>query len=155
MFSRFVPFRAEAEANGHSPRRNETYRLRQWPNEDLLFPVKPIDNSRVVPKADGKDRSASWRVMFGFAGMVMLLIAILLPSAYSLTAGYKLQELKRKNAPLHAETTLLDVDIARRTSPASLQQYATKSNMQSPNTKKMVYLQPADSAVMSSLQQPR
>ena len=149
MFTRLMPGRAEAAAQSRAQRRNESYRLRQWPNEDLLFPVKNIDNSRVVPKADGKDRSASWRVMFGFAGMVMLLIAVLLPSAYSLTAGYKLQELKRKNLQLRAETTLLDVEIARRTSPASLEQYAVKGNMQSPSTKKMVYLQPSDSVAMS------
>jgi hypothetical protein len=149
VFTRFMPGRPDAAAQARAPRRNETCRLRQWPNEDLLFPVKPIDNSRVVPKADGKDRSASWRVMFGFAGMVMLLIAILLPSAYSLTAGYKLQELKRKNAQLRAETTLLDVEIARRTSPANLEQYAVRGNMQSPSTKKMVYLQPSETVAMS------
>lgn len=149
MFTRFLPGRDESAANARTQRRNEMFRLRQWPNEDLLFPVKPIDNSRVVPKADGKDRSASWRVMFGFAGMVMLLIAILLPSAYSLTAGYKLQELKRKNAQLRAESTLLDVEIAKKTSPANLEQYATKGNMRTPNSKKLVYLEPTDSVAMS------
>lgn len=149
MFTRFIPGRAEAAANTRTQRRNEMFRLRQWPNEDLLFPVKPIDNSRVVPKADVKDRSASWKVMFGFAGMVMLLIAVLLPSAYSLTAGYKLQELKRKNAQLRAESTLLDVEIAKKTSPANLEQYAVKGNMQTPNNKKLVYLQPSDSVAMT------
>jgi hypothetical protein len=149
MFTRFLPGRAEATANARTQRRNEMFRLRQWPNEDLLFPVKPIDNSRVVPKADAKDRSASWKVMFGFAGMVMLLIAVLLPSAYSLTAGYKLQELKRKNAQLRAESTLLDVEIAKKTSPANLEQYAVKGNMQTPNNKKLVYLQPGDNVAMT------
>jgi hypothetical protein len=149
MFTRFLPGRDESAANARTQRRNEMFRLRHWPNEDLLFPVKPIDNSRVVPKADRKDRSASWRVMFGFAGMVMLLIAILLPSAYSLTAGYKLQELKRKNAQLRAESTLLDVEIAKKTSPANLEQYAVKGNMRTPSNKKLVYLEPSDSVAMS------
>jgi hypothetical protein len=144
-----MPGRAEAAAQARAQRRNETYRLRHWPNEDLLFPVKPIDNSRVVPKADRKDRTASWRVMLSFTGMVMLLIIVLLPSAYSLTAGYKLQELKRKHDQLRADNALLDVEIAKRTSPANLEQYATRGNMQAPNTKKMVFLQPEEAVAMT------
>jgi hypothetical protein len=149
VFTRFMPGRAEAAAQARAQRRNETYRLRHWPNEDLLFPVKPIDNSRVVPKADRKDRTASWRVMLSFTGMVMLLIIVLLPSAYSLTAGYKLQELKRKHDQLRADNALLDVEIAKRTSPANLEQYATRGNMQAPNTKKMVFLQPEEAVAMT------
>jgi hypothetical protein len=149
VFTRFMPGRAEAAAQARAQRRNETYRLRHWPNEDLLFPVKPIDNSRVVPKADRKDRTASWRVMLSFTGMVMLLILVLLPSAYSLTAGYKLQELKRKHDQLRADNALLDVELAKRTSPANLEQYATRGNMQAPNTKKMVFLQPEEAVAMT------
>lgn len=137
------------DGGGHAQRRNENFRLRNWPNEDLLFSVKNIDNSRVAPKADRKDRSASWRVLFGFSGMVALLVAVLLPSAYSLTAGYKLQELKRKHGELRALSANLDVEIARRTSPASLEQYAVRGHMEPPSVKKVVFLQPEDSVAMT------
>ncbi|MBS1835743.1 MAG: hypothetical protein JST65_23705 [Acidobacteria bacterium] len=149
MLTRLMPGRAEAAAHARSQRRNDTYRLRTWPNEDLLFPVKPIDNSRVSPKADRKDRSQSWKVMFGFTGAAALLIAVLLPSAYSLMAGYKLQELKKRNDQLRAESAMLDVEIARHTSPANLEQFASTGKMQAPNTKKLVYLQPQESVAMT------
>lgn len=149
VFTRLMPGRAESAAQARAQRRNEMYRLRQWPNEDLLFPVKHVDNSRVVPKADRRDRSASWKVLFSFSGMVCLLVVVLLPSAYSLTAGYKLQELKKKNGQLRAESAMLDVEIAKRTSPANLEQFAAKGRMEAPNAKKMVYIEPEDSVAMT------
>lgn len=149
VFSRLMPGRTDTAAQARAQRRNETFRLRNWPNEDLLFPVKHVDNSRVVPKADRKDRSASWKVLLSFSGMVCLLIVVLLPSAYSLVAGYKLQELKKKHGELRAESAMLDVEIARRTSPANLEQFAAKGKMESPNSRKMVFLQPEDSVAMT------
>jgi hypothetical protein len=149
VFSRLMPGRADSASQARAQRRNEMYRLRNWPNEDLLFPVKHVDNSRVVPKADRKDRSASWKVLLSFSGMVCLLIVVLLPSAYSLMAGYKLQELKKKHGELRAESAMLDVEIARRTSPANLEQFAAKGKMEPPNSRKMVFLQPEDSVAMT------
>jgi len=149
VFSRLMPGRADSASQARAQRRNEMFRLRNWPNEDLLFPVKHVDNSRVVPKADRKDRSASWKVLLSFSGMVCLLIVVLLPSAYSLMAGYKLQELKKKHGELRAESAMLDVEIARRTSPANLEQFAVKGKMEPPNSRKMVFLQPEDSVAMT------
>lgn len=138
----------EASKTPRAGRRNETYRLRNWPNEDLLFSVKRMNNSHVVPKPDRKDRSASWRALFGFIGAVTLLIVVLLPSAYSLTSGYRLQELKKKRDTLRSESALLDVEIARRTAPGSLEAYA-KGRL-APGNKKIVFIQPEGSVALKA-----
>ena len=50
---------------------------------------------------------------------------------------------------MRAETAILDVEIAKRTSPANLEQYAVKGQMQVPNTKKRVFVQPEGSVAMT------
>src|SRR5262245_59747795 len=81
----------EAPASGRSaaPRMAAAAPLRAFANEDIYFFVKRIDNSRVVRQADPKAGGVCWRMIGSVGVAALLLIGVLLPSAYGLLAGYQ------------------------------------------------------------------
>src|SRR6476620_7100874 len=74
---------------------SDAWRLRQLPNEDIYLYTKRIDNSRVVRQADPGANAHGWKVLGGASIAAMLLICVLLPSAYGLMAGYQLHSLEQ------------------------------------------------------------
>ena len=72
--------------------------VRAFANEDIYFFVKRIDNSRVVRAADPQARGMCWKMIGSVVAAAVLLIGVLLPSAYSLLAGYQIQSLRRKRS---------------------------------------------------------
>jgi chromosome segregation protein len=92
---------------------SEECKLRALPNEDVYLFTKRIDNSRVVRQADPKARARDWKLVGGAGFAAMSLIAMLLPSAYGLMAGYQLSSLKREQQLLVTERARLELEEAR------------------------------------------
>jgi hypothetical protein len=136
---------AAASRNAMAPRnaapgRKPSIPVRVFPNEDIYFFVKRIDNRRLVRQADPQARGDCWR-MIGSAGVAaMLLIGVLLPSAYGLLAGYQIQSLKEEGKRLATEQASLELQEAKLLSPARMEELARMQRFTDPEAQKVVYL---------------
>jgi hypothetical protein len=127
--------------------RSDVFRMRAAPNEDVYFFVKKIDNSRVVRQADPCARARDWRLIGGAGFAATALIAVLLPSAYGLLAGYQLTQLEQQHHRLQAERTRLELQEAKLVSTERLQRLATMQEFVDPAADKVVYLPKSDSSL--------
>lgn len=124
---------AQAESAPRRRRKNdaerEFCRLRPVPNEHIYFYVKSIDNSRAVPAPDPKAPKQCWSTITTSFIVVLVMIGILLPGAYTRLAGYQLDGLKKQREQLMAERTWLDAQIAQSKSMKSLDHFAQQNSM--------------------------
>jgi uncharacterized protein HemX len=109
-------------------------------NEDVYFYVKRIDNSRVVREADPQARGTCWKLIGTVGLAVVLLILVLLPSAYGLLAGYQIQTLRQDAQHLATEQASLELQEARLLSPARMEELARIQQFIDPPSAKVVYL---------------
>jgi cell division protein FtsL len=137
VFDRTVDGRAEPP----KPRaRDASTRVRAFANEDIYFYVKRIDNSDVVREADPQARGACWKLIGSVVAAAVLLIGVLLPSAYSLLAGYKIQALQQEQQRLATEQSSLELEEATLVSPARMEELAREQQFIDPPSQKVVYL---------------
>ena len=115
--------------------------VRCFANDDLYFHVKRIDNSRVVRQADPKTRKVCWKMIGSVAAAAMLLIGVLLPSAYGLLAGYQIQTLKEESRRLANEQASLELEEAKLLSPERMEQLAREQQFTDPEPQRVVYLE--------------
>jgi hypothetical protein len=123
---------------------DEFYKLRALPNEDVYFFVKRIDNSRVVRQADPGAHTWGLRFIGGAVAGAVILIGLLLPSAYGLMAGYQLSSLKQEEQRLLAERATLDLEEAKLISAERLQELARIQQFVDPAPGKVIHLTPPD-----------
>ena len=139
MYQRLMT-RAREEAE--SPRMmDSSIRLRSFANEDVYFFVKRIDNTRVVRAADPAARGACWKLIGTTGAAVVLLIGVLLPSAYGLMAGYQVQSLRVEGQRLANEQVALELEEARLLSPARMEELARIQQFIDPAPATVVYLE--------------
>jgi hypothetical protein len=128
--------RANEDARG-----GDSYtRLRPFSNEDILFYVKRIDNSRVVRAADPAARGRCWKLIGSVVGATVLLIGVLLPSAYGLMAGYSIQSLRREGQRLATDQASLELREAQLLSPSRMQELARQQQFSDPAPARVLYL---------------
>jgi len=138
---------ADAAAFPAAEERSAAYKLRAVPNEDVYFYIKRIDNSRVVKQAAPRARRRDWTLLGGAGLAAACVIAVLLPSAWGLMAGYQLSHLQQENERLHVEKVRLEVEEARLVSVERLEKLAN-GKFVPPAADKTVYLgKPAEEAV--------
>jgi hypothetical protein len=142
LFAQGLERAAEAARGGDS-----SARLRSFANEDILFYVKRIDNSRVVRAADPAARGRCWKLIGSVVGAAVLLIGVLLPSAYGLMAGYQIQSLRREGQRLATDQASLELHEAQLLSPARMQELARQQQFVDPAPAKVLYLDGAQSAL--------
>jgi hypothetical protein len=144
IFNNFIGAGSIAESASRTATRqiSDTYTLRAVPNEDVYFFTKRIDNSRVLRQADPKARARDWRMVGGAGFAAVSLIAMLLPSAYGLMAGYQLSTLKKEQQKLVSERTRLELEEARLISVERLQELARIQEFVDPSPDRTVYLTP-------------
>ena len=118
----------------------DPYRLRSFPNEDVFFYLKRVDNSRLVREADPRARKACWSTIGVATAVVAVLTAILAPSVAAIRAGYKLQELKAEQQQLLDERRMLELTEAELVSPARLEELASRRQMAAPAPGQVVRL---------------
>src|SRR6185312_15423305 len=114
--------------------------VRPFANEDIFFHVKRIDNSRVVRAADPQARQDCWKMIGSVVAAAVLLIAVLLPGAYSLLAGYQIQTLRQEAHKLANEQASLELKDAELLSPARMEELARDQQFVDPPPQKVVYL---------------
>jgi hypothetical protein len=142
MFAQGMERAAEAARGGDS-----SARLRAFANEDILFYVKRIDNSRVVRAADPAARGRCWKLIGSVVGATVLLIGVLLPSAYGLMAGYQIQSLRQEGQRLSTDQASLELREAQLLSPARIQELARQQQFADPEPAKVLYLDGAQNAL--------
>ncbi len=122
-------------------------RIRPLANEEILFFVKRIDNSRVVRAADPAARGRCWKLIGSVVGAAVLLIGVLLPSAYGLMAGYSIQSLRREGQRMDADQASLELQEAKLLSPARIQELARQQQFVDPPPAKVLYLDGAQASL--------
>jgi hypothetical protein len=123
--------------------------LRPFANDDIFFYVKRFDNTRVVREADPQARGTCWKLIGSVVAAVMLLISVLLPSAYGLLAGYQIQTLRQESERLSTEQSSLELAEAQLLSPARMEQLARMQQFIDPPAQKVVYLENAQSGTVA------
>jgi cell division protein FtsL len=141
IFDRIFPAKVLDRAAPRIHDEAETCLLRRFPNEDVYFSVKKIDNTRVVRESDPAARGVCWRMIGSCVAAAVLLIAILLPSMYSLIAGYRIETLHQERQRLEIERAALQLDETTLLSPARLEKLAQEQQFVDPAPQKVVYLE--------------
>jgi len=140
IYNRLFPKRV-GQSDARTLRVDASARVRPFPNEDIYFFVKRIDNTQVVREADPQGRGICWKLIGSAAAAVVLLIGVLLPSAYSLLAGYQIQSLHQEEHRLAAERATLELQEATLLSPARMEELARAQQFVDPAPQKVVYLE--------------
>ncbi len=132
LVNRFVGAKELADAPSSVWSRTDTARLRPLANEDVYLFVKRIDNSPVIRAADPAAQSARNKSMAtGFAAAV-LIIAGLIPTAYNVTSGFTLQQLRDEHVQLERQRAILETNEAELVNPERLRQLAKSLKMTEP-----------------------
>ncbi|MCL5744208.1 MAG: hypothetical protein M1541_09835 [Acidobacteria bacterium] len=131
----------------------DQYRLRPIPNEDVYFFCKKIDNSRLVRQADPRARRKCWSTIAASSLGVLALMALLLPDALGMIAGYQVHALEQQHAKLLNEKAALELQEARLLSPQRLQELAHSLQFVDPSPGQVLFLNPkADGALALNVQ---
>lgn len=132
-----------SRAGGYSePAAGNPYRVRSYPNEDVYFWVKRIDNSRVLRQSDPQARQACWRMVSIACLALFLLGGVMLPKVYGVLAGYQIDSMAREREQLNNERQLLEADEARLLNPARLEELARIQQFVDPSPEKVIQLSP-------------
>jgi hypothetical protein len=123
--------------------------VRAFANDDIYFFVKRIDNSRVVRQADPQAGGVCWKMIGSVGAAALLLIGVLLPSAYGLLAGYQIQSLRGEAQRLAGEQASLELQEAKLVSPARMEQLARQQQFIDPEPEKVVYLDSKDGSSLA------
>ena len=142
-------FEQAAKARTESMRGSRGTALRAFANDDIFLFVKRFDNSKVVREADPKARGTCWKLIGSVVAAVMLLISVLLPSAYGLLAGYQIQSLRQEGDRLSTEQSSLELAEAQLLSPARMEELARLQEFIDPPAQKVVYLENAQSGTVA------
>lgn len=121
---------------------HEEFMLRSLPAEDVYLFVKRFDNAQVVRASDPAEGQRCWQAIAATMLGAVLLIGLLLPSAYRLLAGYQLSKLQAERRMLDRERAELQLEEARLLSPQRLEELARVQQMIDPEPETVQYLTP-------------
>lgn len=139
------------DADAYADRRSAKavdYRLRAFPNDDVHFFVKAIDNTSVIREADPRVPSACWKTIAGATTGAVLLIGLLLPSGYRVMAGFQIEELRKQKDQLLQQKAALEVEEARLVSPERLAELAADQHLIDPQPDSVVHLEQKSAMAM-------
>jgi hypothetical protein len=112
-----------------------------FPNEDVHFYAKRIDNSRVVREADPAARKFCWRMIGSTFAAALVVIGLLLPTLNRVIAGYRLEALRQEKQHLELQSAALELEESRLLSPARLEELAKMQRFVDPAPQNVVYLE--------------
>lgn len=136
-----------AFAAGTGRAHDDVFRSRAIPNEDIYFFVKQIDNTNVVRQPDSQAPQICWKLIGIASVLSLLLVALLIPNAYSLLAGYEMEALREQREMLEREKLSLELEASRLLSPERLQELANAQQFIDPAPGTVVYLDPKDGSL--------
>jgi hypothetical protein len=138
IYGRF--FERSPEQTAHRRVDNASIRVPVFANEDVYFFVKRIDNNGITREADPVAGGTCWKLIGSVVAAVVLLVAVLLPSAYGLLAGYQIQSLRDEGKRLDIAVSSLELEEAQLVSPARMEELAREQMFIDPPSQNVVYL---------------
>lgn len=145
IFDMFGEMAAERDSAAVPRRDGERFRLRPLPAEDVYLHVKNFDNSQVVRLEDPTARGTCWKAIGATVAGATMLIVLLLPSVFSLLAGYRLQQLEIERDDLFKQKSALILERASLLTPQRLEEIARYQEMVDPAPQSVQYLAPGGS----------
>jgi hypothetical protein len=118
----------------------DPFEVPPFPNEDVYFYVKRIDNARVLRESDPAARRVCWRLIGTSFAIAVVVIGLLLPTLYGLIAGYRMEALRQERQHLELDRASLELSEAKLLSPARLEELAKIQQFIDPAPQKVVYL---------------
>jgi hypothetical protein len=129
-------------------------RIRPFANEDIYFFVKHIDNGSVIRAVDPAAERASWRMIATAAAAAVFLIAVLIPKAYGVLDGYKIQALRAEQQRLMGERAAIELEEARLMSPERWALMAKEQKFVDPSGDSVVYLPDGTDSAVATVAEP-
>jgi hypothetical protein len=128
------------------------FRLRKFPNEDVHFFVKRIDNSRVVRDSDPRARRKCWNMIVSACAVAVFLTGLFLPSVHGLLAGYNLEALRQEKQRLEKERTVLEFTETKLLTIEHLHQLAERQHfVDSSMPQRFIYLDGGPEGTMAKV----
>jgi hypothetical protein len=118
----------------------DPFEVPPFPNEDVYFYVKHIDNAPVLRESDPAARKVCWRLIGTSFAVAVVVIGLLLPTLYGLIAGYRMEALRQERQRLELDRASLELSEAKLLSPARLEELARIQQFVDPEPQKVVYL---------------
>lgn len=156
IFDRFNTKPLEEAPQAAEADHSEAFRLRMFPNEDVYFFVKRIDNSRIAREADPKARRTAWSLIAGSCAIAVFLSGLLLPSVQGRLAGYQIETLRQQKHQLELERATLEYQESKLLTPARLSALAEKQKFVDASTpQKFIYLDAKPDGAMAQVNETR
>ena len=127
----------------------------EFPNEDVYFYIKRINNSQVLREADPAVRRACWKLIGSSLVIAALVIGLLLPGLYGLVAGYRLEALRQEQDRLMLDRATLEYQESKLLDPARLEELAKLQQFVDPAATKVVYLEGKSDQVVAQQTAPQ
>ncbi len=127
----------------------DPFQVPTFPNEDVYFYIKRIDNSHVLREVDPAARRAQWKLIGSSLTIAALVICLLLPGLYSLVAGYRLEALRQEKDRLMLDRATLEYQESKLLDPARLEELAKLQQFVDPAPTKVVYLDEKSDQVLA------
>jgi hypothetical protein len=140
IFGKFGPHAVDSADVPSASALNGGTRVRPFANEDIYFFVKHIDNTAVIRAVDPAAERASWKMIGTAAAAAVFLIAVLVPKAYGVLDGYKIQALRQEQSRLLGERSALELEEASLMSPERMAALAKQQQFVDPTASSIVYL---------------
>ncbi len=118
----------------------DPFEVPAFPNEDVYFYIKRINNAHVLREADPAARRACWKLIGSSLVIAALVIGLLLPGLYGLVAGYRLEALRQEQNRLMLDRATLEYQESKLLDPARLEELAKMQQFVDPEPTKVVYL---------------
>jgi len=153
IFDRFnagrTPEPPAAAPRAHFLEPEDPYEVPLFPNEDVYFFVKRIENAGVLRVADPAARKTCWRMIGYSFVLAMLVITLLLPTVYDLMAGYRMEALRQEKQRLELDRSALELEEAKLVSPARLEELARMQRFVDPAPENVVYLDTKSDTILA------
>jgi hypothetical protein len=127
----------------------DPFEVPAFPNEDVYFYIKRINNAHVLREADPAARRACWKLIGSSLTIAALVIGLLLPGLYGLVAGYRLEALRQEQNRLTLDRATLEYQESKLLDPARLEELAKMQQFVDPEPTKVVYLDSKSDTVLA------
>ena len=129
--------------------------VRAFPNEDIYFWRKTVDNSRVARQSDPRIWERGWQFITLAGVGVVVLVGLSLPAAINLLWGAQLERLRFENEQLQSDQRELKAEQSKLLGPSRLEQLAGQLQMRNAEPSKVFDLRHDRQTAAARNQGPR
>jgi hypothetical protein len=133
----------------------DPFEVPAFPNEDVYFYIKHINNAQVLREADPAARRDCWKLIGSSLTIAALAIGLLLPGLYGLVAGYRQEALRQEHDRLVLDRANLEYQESKLLDPARLEELAKMQQFVDPAATKVVYLDGKSDQVVAQQTAPK